>query len=117
MPKGTGKRKKWDEPTERIQAYLPQSHKAEMKIKLHYHGASMAPFLRAIVKAFVQEDALFMAWFDEWKLRNSKIKGKGKHRKSSRLKEAGEELSSQFGINEGDIEDIFDVIAKEHPEL
>ena len=34
-----------------------------------------------------------------------------------RLKEKGKELSSMFGINEGDLDDIFDVIAKEHPDL
>ena len=32
-------------------------------------------------------------------------------------KQAGEELASKFGINDGEIEDIFDVLAKEHPEL
>jgi hypothetical protein len=34
-----------------------------------------------------------------------------------KLREDGEHLASQFGINDGDIENIFDVIAKEHPKL
>jgi len=34
-----------------------------------------------------------------------------------KLREEGQRVASQFGINDADIEDIFDVIAKEHPEL
>ena len=112
MPK-----KQWDEKGEKIQTYIPESHKVELKIRLHYHGMTQAGFLRGIIKAFLEEDAQFMAWFNEWKLRNSKIKSSKRHAKSDKLKQKGKELSSMFGINEGDLDDIFDVIAQEHPDL
>ena len=104
MPK-----KQWDEKGEKIQTYIPESHKVELKVRLHYHGMTQAGFL--------QEDAQFMVWFDEWKLRNSKVKSSKRHAKSDKLKQKGKELSSMFGINEGELEDIFDVIAQEHPDL
>ena len=66
---------------------------------------------------FLEEDIKFMAWFDDWKLRNSRVKSSKRHAKSDKLNEQGKQLSSMFGINEGEIEDIFDVIAKEHPDL
>jgi hypothetical protein len=112
MPK-----KKWDEPAEKIYANLPQSHKVDLKIKLHHHGLTQAGFLRGVIKAFLQEEEQFMNWFDAWKLRNSRIKSSQRHAKSDKLKEAGQGLAAKFGINEGEIEDIFDVIAEEHPEL
>ena len=112
MPK-----KQWDEPAEKIYANIPQSHKVDLKIKLHHHGVTQAAFLRGAVKAFLQEDERFMQWFGAWKLQNSTIKSTQRHQKSDKLKQAGEELASKFGINDGELEDIFDVIAKEHPEL
>lgn len=112
MPK-----KKWDEPGEKITTYVPQSHKVDLKIKLKYHGVTQSGLLRGVVKAFLQEDAQFMAWFDDWKLRNSRVQGKKRRSKSAKLDEKGRQLASKFGINEGEIEDIFDVIAEEHPEL
>ena len=33
MPK-----KQWDEKGEKIQTYIPESHKVELKVRLHYHG-------------------------------------------------------------------------------
>lgn len=112
MPK-----KKWDEPAEKIYANLPRSQKVDLKIKLHHHGLTQSGFLRGVVKAFLQEDERFMEWFGAWKLRNSKIKSSQRHKKSDKLKQVGQKLAAKFGINEGEIEDIFDVIAEEHPEL
>jgi len=112
MPK-----KQWDEKGEKIQTYLPQSQKVDLKINLHHHGLTQAGFLRGVIKSFIEEDLKFMEWFDTWKLRNSKVKSSKRHAKSDNLRKQGSELSSVFGINEGELEDIFDVIAQEHPEL
>ena len=84
MPK-----KQWDEKGEKIQTYIPESHKVELKVRLHYHGMTQAGFLRGIIKAFLEEDAQFMVWFDEWKLRNSKVKSSKRHAKSDKLKQKG----------------------------
>ena len=112
MPK-----KKWDEKGEKIQTYLPESQKVDLKIKLHHHGLTQAGFLRGTIKAFLTEEPEFMVWFDEWKLRNSKIKSPRRHAKSDKLKNTGHRNASKFGINEGELEDIFDDNAKEHPDL
>jgi len=110
-------KKKWEEPGERIHVYVPQSHKAELKIKLQHHGLTQASFMRGIIRAFLQEEPALMVWFDEWKLHNSKVRSNSRHKKSEKLKKAGSELAAKFGINDGELDDIFDVIAKEHPEL
>ena len=112
MPK-----KQWDEKGEKIHTYIPESHKVELKVRVHDHGLTQAGFLRGIIKCFLEEDVQFMAWFNEWKLRNSRVKSSKRHAKSDKLKKQGNELSSMFGINEGELEDIFDVIAQEHPDL
>ena len=112
MPK-----KQWDEKGEKIQTYIPESHKVELIVQLHSHGLTQASFLRGVIKAFLEEEERFMAWFDEWKLRNSRVKSSKRHSKSNKLSNQGKQVSSMFGINEEELEDIFDVIAKEHPDL
>ena len=111
------KRQKWDEPAEKISVNLPQSNKVDLKVRLHHDGLTQAKFLRGVVRAYLEEDEDFMHWFNIWKLRHSKIKSPKRHVKSARYKDKGEQLSSQFGIKEGEIEDIFDILEKEHPEL
>ena len=101
MPK-----KQWDEPVEKIYANVPQSHKVNFKLKLH-----SGSYVRRC------RGAEFIEWFEAWKLRNSKIKASHHHKKSDKLYEQGKELSDKFGINDGEIDNIFDILEQEHPEL
>jgi len=94
-----------------------EQDKVELVLKLKYAGVTQTDFLRAVVTALTNDDARFMPWFGEWAENNSKYKGKKHHNKMKKLREEGQRVASQFGINDADIEDIFDVIAKEHPEL
>jgi len=110
-------KRQWNEPAEKISVDLPQSHKVNLKIKLHHHGLTQAGFLRGVVKAFLDDDESFIQWFNVWKLRNSRVKSSKRHNKSARFKQEGERLASKFGIKDGEIEDIFDIIEKEYPEL
>jgi len=112
MPK-----KQWDEPVEKIYANVPQSHKVELKVRLHHHGLTQSNFLRGVVAAFLQDEEQFMDWFDTWKLKNSKINSLQSHKKSKKLHQQGEKLAAKFGINDGEIDNIFDILEKEHPEL
>ena len=116
MPKGNRK-KKMNGPTVKIVSTILEQDKVELVLKLKYAGVTQTDFLRAVVTSLTNEDARFMPWFNEWAKNNSKYKGKKHHKKMQKLREEGEHLASQFGINDGDIEDIFDVIAKEHPKL
>ena len=100
-----------------MSVWIPESHKIDLKIRLHHDGLTQAKFLRAAIAAYLKEEAQFMTWFRDWKLQNSKIKNKQRHRKSDDIKRKGKDLASKFGINEGEIEDIFDIIEQEYPDL
>ena len=45
------------------------------------------------------------------------IQSKKKRSDSKRLHEKGEEVKKHFALDENDIENIFDILEKEHPEL
>jgi|TARA_R110001583_G_scaffold8506_17_gene40647 hypothetical protein len=108
---------KWQEPSEKLTVHVPQSQKAKLKIRLHHDGLTQASFLRGVVSAYLQEQEEFMHWFSSWLKTNSKIKGKLKHLDSQKLNQEGKEIEKKFGINDGDIDDIFDIIQQEFPDL
>ena len=110
-------KKKWQEPSEKLTVHVPQSHKAKLKIRLHHDGLTQASFLRGVVSAYLQEQEEFMQWFALWAKTNSKIKSKLRHAASQKLKQQGEETEKKFGINDGDLDDIFDIIEQEFPDL
>jgi hypothetical protein len=46
-----------------------------------------------------------------------KPQNKKKKAKSKQLRDKGKQKMEDFGLNEGEIENIFDLIEEEHPEL
>jgi hypothetical protein len=53
---------------------------------------------------------------DEYKI-NEKLQSKAKVAKSKRLREEGEQMMKKLAVSEKDIENIFDLIEEEIPEL
>ena len=45
------------------------------------------------------------------------IHNKKKRKETEKLLEKGKELEQDFALNQDDIENIFDILEKEHPEL
>jgi len=55
-------------------------------------------------------------FIDDYKEKNDK-QSKNQRAKIKKEQEKSEEILNDFGIGEGDIDNIFDIIAKEHPEI
>ena len=55
-------------------------------------------------------------FIDDYKEKNNK-QSKKQRAKIKKENEKSDELLNDFGIGDGDIDNIFDIIAKEHPEI
>lgn len=106
-----------DESVEKIAFYEKDKTKADLKIKLHSDGLSQAAFFRGVIKAYVSEEQSFMQWLSHFRIENSKIRSLSKHKKTEKLENSGQENLRKFGITTDDVDDIFDLIEKEYPEL
>lgn len=95
-----------------------QKKKADMRIKLHYHGLTMGSFIRGVIDAYVGDDEKFFEWFGQFRTQHSKYSGSktSLSKIEKEEKEAGETMSA-FGFGDKELDDIFDIIAEEHPEL
>ncbi len=89
---------------------------ADLKLKIHYDGITQSDFFRGCGRAYLEEEGAFMTFLDRLKEQRTKI-AKGV-RKSATKDSAGAIVQkNKFGLNSDEIEDIFDILEKEHEDF
>ena len=94
--------------------YDTDKRHADLKIRLQYDGLGQSEFFRAIVTGYLENDPLIAEYVTIYKEENG---SQSKRQQAVVKKEIEEErrLSKVFANDE--IENIFDIIEKENPEL
>jgi hypothetical protein len=85
---------------------------AQLVLKLKHDGFKQGQFFRTIITGYINDDPVLQQFVDEMKEQSPRLK-----KKARRLRDQGEETMSALGFNEDDIENIFDLIEQEHPDL
>ena len=88
---------------------------ADLKIRLHYDDLRIREFLNDVVSGYVERNKHILAFIEELKEKKAMSNPRRNKIKRARLKE--EETIKQFGLNKDEIENIFDIIEKEHGDL
>ena len=84
----------------------------DLRIRLHADGIKQGEFFRAMITGYIEKDSDLLNFLDK-----HKTQSKAKSDKVRKMIKKGEETKRIFGLDEGEIEDIFDLIANEHPDL
>ena len=100
----------------RIVFYDTDHRHAKLKIKLKHDKLSQADFFRTMITGYLENNINILNYFDEYNLTN-RTQSKTKIKKSRDLVEKGRQMSKDFKFDESEIEDLFDIIEKEYPEL
>jgi hypothetical protein len=101
----------------KVTFFLDPKYHEDLKIRIYYDGfKSQSDFFRACVVSYLEKEEKFMNFLDEYKI-NEKLQSKAKVAKSKRLREEGEQMMKKLAVSEKDIENIFDLIEEEIPEL
>jgi len=89
---------------------------ADLKIRLHYDGLRQNEFFRLMMRKYIDKDENMMKIIDEYKGEkgNQSITNR---KKSKQLIEKGRDLENKLTLDLNEVEDIFDLLEKEHPEL
>ena len=85
---------------------------AKFFIKLRYDGFRQSEFFRQIISSYIDGDELFMEYLD-----SIKPQAKAKVKKSKKQREQGNKLKKDLGLTDNEVEDIFDLIQQEYPDL
>ena len=105
-----------DKVQKRIVFYdTPRNH-IDLKIRLKYDDIKFSDFFRFIIKAYLSRDERIVSLVEEQKDLIGK-QSKTKRQESERLHRKASEEKSRYGLNEEEIESIFDLIERENPEL
>lgn len=89
---------------------------AEMIIRLKHDGLTKTKFFRAILTGYLERDAAIIDFIDRIK-EEENLQSKNKIKKIKQLEKEGKNTKTKFGLDKGDIENIFDMLEKEHPDL
>lgn len=89
---------------------------ADLKIRLQHDDLRQAEFFRAMITGYINKDSRIISFLYEWREEN-KGYSKTKRKKSEKLLRDGEKLKKKFGLDEKEVESIFDLLEQEHPDL
>tara|TARA_A100001515_G_scaffold95792_1_gene76862 strand:- start:555 stop:884 length:330 start_codon:yes stop_codon:yes gene_type:complete len=93
----------------------PKRH-AEMKVKLHYDRLTQGEFFRSLITGYIEEDPLLIEFVQNYKEDKGK-QSKTQIRKSRKEYKKMYEQKKIFNLGEEEIEDIFDILEQENPDL
>ena len=88
---------------------------ADLKIKLYYNELTQAQFFKGVESALLDDSPHALALVEEIKKQNNA--SKTKRTKVSKSNKKADETIRQFALNDKEVESIFDILEKEHPEL
>jgi hypothetical protein len=96
--------------------YDTDKRHADLRVKLQYDGLTQSDFFRSLIGGYLEDDPRIV----EFVHHSREALGKGSARQRKIWKEessAADSTRDQFALNDEEIEDIFDILEKEHPEL
>ena len=96
-------------------ADLDKRH-ADLRLRLHYDGLTQGQFFRALVTGYVDRDPDIVNFIEKVKENSEKYKPT-LMKKRRRAYTKSKQVEKLFGLNEDEIENIFDMIQKEHEDL
>jgi len=102
---------------EKVQFYLSEKDKADLKIKLYSDGMTQSGFFAGVAKAYLSGDHVFYDWFARFRNQESDLGGKRKKAIVEKEEENARQTMKKFGFDQEEIESIFDLIEKEYSEL
>lgn len=98
--------------TKRI-VFTESDHRhAQLVLKLKHDGLRQSEFFRSLVTAYIAGDERIQSYVEE-----ISSLSKDRKAKSRNLRSTGQKAVTDFGFTDGEIDNIFDLIEEEHPEL
>lgn len=100
----------------RVYIYMNAEQHMKLKIRLDYHRMSMSEFVRSCSQALLDGNETMEEFIAEYKEGSDKHSKRNSKIVADDLKRAAE-LSEDLNLDGDEIEDIFDLIEEDHPEI
>ena len=107
---------KYGDEIKKIVFYDSDKRHADLKVRLKYDCLKQSEFFRLLIESYLSKDHRILSVVDDYKGQKSK-QSKAKRSKISELYKKAEKVKGDFALGGEDIENIFDLLEKEHPDL
>ena len=98
--------------TKRI-VFTDSDHRhAQLVVRLRHDGITQSSFFRHLIGAYIKGDERLQGLVEE-----ISSQSKNRQSKSRKLKNTGKQNLKDHALNDGEIENIFDLIEQEYPKL
>jgi len=97
--------------------FLSSKLHENLKIRLYYDQIkTQSEFFRYCVESYLEQDPLFMKFLNDYKI-NKNVQSKRRVLKSQRLGARGQKTLRDLALTEEEVENIFDILEEDLPEL
>ena len=90
--------------------------KADFKLQLQYDSLTQVKFFRSIMEGYINKDPDLITYINKFKKQNSVQNNTQRNRIMSNIKKAAD-TTNKFALGDKEVENIFDIFEKEHPDL
>ena len=95
---------------------VSERQKEDFKVRLQYDGLTQANFFRAVMSGYLDKNEDMMNFLNTFK-ENNGIHNKQQRKKVLKGIEETKQTKNLFALDDDEVENIFDILESEHPEL
>ena len=97
--------------------FYDKTHRhVELKIRLDHDDMTQSEFFRSLITGYLDKNEHIIQYLNDYRLTNN-IQSKAKIKNSKKLIHKGRDVETKITLNDGEKQNIFDLIAEEHPDL
>ncbi len=97
--------------------YLDAKLHENLRVRLHYDQIkNQSEFFRMCVESYLAQDEGFMEFLDAYKIKYA-LQSKSRAQRSRTLRKKGNKLMEDLALTEAEVENIFDILEEDLPEL
>lgn len=100
----------------KIMFSVPERTKADFKIRLQHDSMTQVKFFNSIMEGYLEKDEDLMKYMNKFK-KNNYIQNNEQRTKIEKNIQKAKETKSKFSLGDDEVENIFDILEKEHPDL
>jgi len=100
----------------KIMFTVTERTKADFKLQLQYDSLTQVKFFRSLMEGYISKDPDLMTYINKFKKENSVQNNVQRKKTMTNIKKASE-IKNKFALGDDEVESIFDILEKEHPDL
>jgi hypothetical protein len=104
------------EERKKFMFYDSGKRQTDLKIRLRTDNLNQSMFFRMMITGYLERDEDLVAFIEKFKSKN-KLDGRSFSNKITKSAHKAKDTRSQFGLDNDDIENFFDIMEEEHPDL